>query len=217
MSEQNQHRASEILYNELAASRNSVRRENAVALKRVCDQMEKDRVPMTVAEVVRRCGNAGPAYSTVSNTGSQLGDYVKLRMTEQAANMVPAAAGQGMLSDAIADPVLAAQVKDKESQARWLQKENTALRHLLKTLSPGLDIEGLISKGESRVILPESIQSEAQRIPTDLKEALTTLLSHLTQDRQYTVERGRLTINKKIVLNPAQLTALQRVIGLTFA
>ncbi|MHB1494673.1 MAG: hypothetical protein ACYCUY_04405 [Acidithiobacillus sp.] len=213
MSEQNQHRASEILYNELAASRNSVRRENAVALKRVCDQMEKDRVPMTVAEVVRRCGNAGPAYSTVSNTGSQLGDYVKLRMTEQAANMVPAAAGQGMLSDAIADPVLAAQVKDKESQARWLQKENTALRHLLKTLSPGLDIDGLIFKGKASVILPTSTQSDVQEVSIDLKEALTILMNHLTHDRQYIVERGRLTINKKVVLNPIQLIALQQVTG----
>lgn len=137
-------RASDVLYDEIAASRNSIRRGNIAAIKEVCDQMEKDGVQIAASEVVRRCGPNGPAYSTVSNTGSKLGEYIKLRINEQAAR-VQAVPKSGSIADTVLDPVLQAQIRDKESVARWLQKENDALRKLFKTLRPGVDIDTAIA------------------------------------------------------------------------
>lgn len=76
-------RASDVLYDEIAASRNSIRRENIRAIKVVCDRMENDGVQIAAAEVVRRCGHGGPAYSTVCNTGSKLGEYIRLRVVDR--------------------------------------------------------------------------------------------------------------------------------------
>lgn len=201
-------RASDILFEDLAGSRNSIRRENIRVIKEVCDLMEKDGVPIAAAEVVRRCGPHGPAYSTVCNTGSKLGEYIRLRVDEQASR-IESVPKRRSLADTVLDPVLQAQVRDKESLARWLQKENDALRTLLKTLKPGVNIDAAIanaSKGGQRLLLgaPEPAVS-----PTNegLSVALMKLMDHLVGGRQYIFIKGRLTINKKVVLEAADVTA----------
>lgn len=204
-------RASDVLYDEIAASRNSVRRGNIAAIKEVCDLMEKDGVQIAAAEVVRRCGPNGPAYSTVSNTGSKLGEYIKLRITEQASR-VKGVPKSRSLADTVIDPVLQAQIRDKESVARWLQKENDALRTLFKTLRPGVDLDGAIanaSKGRQPFALASPLDSQA---PADkqVAAALLKLMDHLVGGRQYTFLKGRLTINKKVVLEAADVAAYRR-------
>lgn len=201
-------RASDVLYDEIAASRNSIRRENIRIIKEVCDQMEKDGVQIAAAEVVRRCGPDGPAYSTVCNTGSKLGEYIRLRVDEQASR-TKGTPKRGSLADTVLDPVLQAQIRDKESVARWLQKENDALRTLLKTLRPGVDIDAAIanaSKGGHRLLLgapaPDGSPS-SEGLPV----ALLKLMDHLVGGRQYSFTNGRLTINKKVVLHPSDVIA----------
>lgn len=211
-------RASDVLYEEIAASRNSIRRGNIAAIKEVCDQMEKDGVQIAAAEVVRRCGPDGPAYSTVSNTGSKLGEYIKLRITEQAAR-VKGVSKSGSLADTVIDPVLQAQIRDKESVARWLQKENDALRTLFKTLRPGVDIDIAIAKatkGGQPFLLAPPADSDLHA-DKHVAAALLKLMDHLVGGRQYTFMRGRLTINKKVVLESAEVTAYRRGTGLTEA
>lgn len=211
-------RSSDVLYDEIAASRNSVRRGNIAAIKEVCDLMEKDGVQIAAAEVVRRCGPNGPAYSTVSNTGSKLGEYIKLRITEQASR-VKGVAKSGSLADTVVDPVLQAQIRDKESVARWLQKENDALRTLFKTLRPGVDIDGAIAnatRGGQPFLLASPMDAQA---PADkqVPAALLKLMDHLVGGRQYTFIKGRLTINKKVVLEAADVAAYRRGTALTEA
>jgi len=210
-------RASDILYYELFASRNSIRRENIRIIKQVCDQMEKDRVAITVAEVVRRGGDNGPAYSTVSNQGSKLGEYIKMRIAEQAASLPKSKGGEQTLADTVSDPVLAAQIRDKESSARWFQKENTALRHLLKTLSPGVDIDGALTratKGQPFALpAPQHVAQPA--ISNELGGILLKLMDHLIRERQYVEMRGRLTINHKAILDPRELQVYQQACGLS--
>jgi hypothetical protein len=211
-------RASDVLYDEIAASRNSIRRGNIAAIKEVCDLMEKDGVQIAAAEVVRRCGSNGPAYSTVSNTGSKLGEYIKLRITEQASR-VKGVSKSGSLADTVIDPVLQAQIRDKESVARWLQKENDALRTLFKTLRPGVDIDGAIANATKRgqpFLLASPVDSEAHA-DKHVAGALLKLMDHLVDGRQYTFIKGRLTINKKVVLDSAEVTAYRRGTGLTEA
>ena len=201
-------RASDVLYDEIASSRNSVRRENIRAIKKVCDLMEKDGVQIAAAEVVRRCAPDGPAYSTVCNTGSKLGEYIRLRMDEQRSR-TKGTRRKGGLADTVLDPVLQAQIRDKESLARWLQKENDALRTLLKTLRPGVDIDRAIasaSKGGQMLVLGPS-NSEKSLSNDGLPAALLKLMDHLVGSRQYCVIKGRLTINKKAILDPSDVIA----------
>lgn len=203
-----QRRASDVLYDEIAVSRNSVRRENIRVLKEVCDQMEKDGVQIAAAEVIRRCGPDGPAYSTVCNTGSKLGEYIRLRINEQASHS-KGAPNRSSLADTVLDPVLQAQIRDKESIARWLQKENDALRTLLKTLRPGVDIDLAIanaSKGGQRLLLAAPTAEDSPS-SEDLPPALLKLMDHLVGGRQYAFTKGRLTINKKVVLDPSDVNA----------
>lgn len=205
---QQERRASDVLYDEIAASRNSIRRENISVIRDVCDLMEKDGVQIAAAEVVRRCGPKGPAYSTVSNTGSKLGEYIKLRVNEQASR-IKGVLGSGSLADNVIDPVLQAQIRDRESVARWLQKENSALRTLLKTLRPGVDIDGAIAnatKGGQHFLLASPVDAEANA-DKSIAAALLKLMDHLVGGRQYTFMKGRLTINKKVVLDAADVTA----------
>lgn len=212
-----QRRASDILYEEIFASRNSNRRENIRVIKVVCDQMEKDRVVINAAEVSRRCGENGPAYSTISNKGSALGEYIKLRMTEQVATLKPVASGERSLADTVFDPVLAAQIRDKESTARWFRKENTALRHLLKSLTPGFDIDGAlarVAKGQATTLIENKAPS-ADSVSNELKGLLLKLMDHLIGERQYEELRGRLTINRKIVLDPRELQVYRQTSGLS--
>lgn len=211
-------RASDVLYDEVAASRNSIRRGNIAAIKEVCDLMEKDGVQIAAAEVVRRCGPNGPAYSTVSNTGSKLGEYIKLRVTEQASR-VKGVSKSGSLADTVIDPVLQAQIRDKESVARWLQKENDALRTLFKTLRPGVDIDGAfanVTKGGQPFLLNPPSNSEPLA-DEQVAAALLKLMDHLVGGRQYTFLKGRLTINKKVVLEATDVAAYRRGTGLTEA
>jgi hypothetical protein len=211
-------RASDVLYDEIAASRNSIRRENVRIIKEVCDQMQKDGVQIAAAEVVRRSGPNGPAYSTVSNIGSKLGDYIKLRINEQA-SLVKVVAKGSSLADHVLDPVLQAQIRDKESTARWLQKENSALRTLLKTLRPGVDIDVAIAnatKGGQFLLLRSPVE------PTNasaelLAPSLLKLMDHLVGGRQYSFDKGRLTINKKVILDPAQMGAYRDATNLSLA
>lgn len=212
-------RASDILYDEIFASRNSVRRENIRIIKQVCDQMEKDRVAITAAEVVRRGGDNGPAYSTISNKGSMLGDYIKLRITEQASSLPQPKSGEQTLSDHISDPVLAAQVRDKESTARWFQKENTALRHILKSLTPGVDIDAALTRAtKGQPIALAAPQATAKALGNvELSGALLRLMDHLVHERQYVEMRGRLTINHKAILDPRELQVYRQSCGLSDA
>jgi hypothetical protein len=210
-------RASDMLYDEVAASRNSLRRENIRLIKEVCDRMEKDKAPISVAEVVRRCGVNGPAYSTVSNQGSQLGEYIKLRIGEQAANL-GVAAGTQSLSDTVSDPVLQARIRDTESTARWATRENDGLRALLKSLRPGVNIDALIRKASDPPSpAPVNPELPAPSSGPDRKEVsglLLKLMDHLVGSRQYKQTRGRLTINGKVVLDPRELKIYREATGL---
>ena len=205
------------MYDELSGSRNSVRRENIRVIKEACDRMEKDGVPMSAAEVVRRCGPDGPAYTTVSNTGSKLGEYIKLRMSEQATR-VRGGTPADSLADGVLDPVLQAQIRDKESVARWLQKENSALRSFLKTLKPGVDIDSAIAgaaKNGGQLLFAASAATALLTGDAGVSPALLKLLDHLVGSRQYVLMNGRLTINKKVVLDAADLEAVRKATQLS--
>lgn len=125
--------------------------------------MEKDKVPMAIAEVVRRTGKNGPSYSTVTNKGSLLGEYVKQRINEQEAALATPHRGENSIADTVADPVLQARIRDKETTARLLQRENNALRQLFKNMRPGFDVDGFIS-GDRGAALPQI--SEPRRSAT---------------------------------------------------
>lgn len=213
-------RASDVLYDEIASSRNSLRRENIRLIKAVCERMEKDKAPLSVAEVVRRCGVAGPAYSTVSNQGSKLGEYIKLRIIEQAANP-GMTIGAKSLAETVSDPVLQARILDTESTARWVTRENDGLRALLKTLRPGVDIDGLIRKASNQPSpTPAKPELPAPSHGPDRREVgglLLKLMDHLVSSRQYKQTRGRLTINAKVVLDPRELKIYREATGLTEA
>jgi len=209
-------RASDVVYDEIAASRNSIRRENIRVIKQVCDQMEKDGVQIAAAEVVRRCGPDGPAYSTICNTGSRLGEYIRLRVDEQASN-IKRKPRSSSLADTVLDPVLQAQIRDYESLARWLRKENDGLRFLLKTLRPGVDIDGAIanaSKGGKQLFLVASAPEVGPSNPS-FATTLLKLMDHLVGGRQYTFTKGRLTINKKVVLDQSDVAAYRDAAGLS--
>ena len=208
-------RASEVLYDEISKSRNSVRRDNVRALRKVCDQMEKDKVPMTVAEVVRRCVEAGPAYSTVSNKGSPLGEYVRLRIVEQGSVRATRTAKES-IADTVTDPVLQAQIREKEETAKWVSRENNGLRILLKNLRPGVDIDKLLENPQAGVPTLQVVPVIAQReSDPELGGALIKLVSHLINDRNYRELKGRFTINGKIVLGTDELAAVRRATGFT--
>lgn len=213
-------RASDVLHDEIASSRSSLRRENIRLIKEICDWMEKDKVLITAAEVVRRCGTGGPAYSTVSNQGSQLGEYIRLRITEQAAGKAASApGGNKSLADTVSDPVLQARIRDTESKARWVTRENNGLRTLLKTLRPGVDIDGLIRRA-SEPSQPKPVKSASPApLPgpdkAELSGVLLKLMDHLVSSRQYKETRGRLTINGKIVLDARELRTYREASGLS--
>lgn len=209
-------RASAVLYDQIIGSRNSLRRSNVEALKQICDRMEKDGISISAAEVVRRCGPDGPAYSTVSNKGSSLGDYVRLRMNEQTARMQKGPDRGRSLADQLQDPILQARAKDIEGQARWVQRENGALRSLLKSLTPGVDIDRALSSGPSAKGGVDLQSGRTSVVPTDpeLGDAILTLVKHLIGERGYEIYRQRLCINKKPVLTLSQLQSLQKAVGL---
>lgn len=212
----NDRHASDVLYEELTRSRNSSRRNNVKRLKAVCDQMEKDRVSMSIAEVARRCGDEGPAYSTISNQGSRLGEYVKLRIGEQRAILGPKTKHSTGLADTILDPLLAAQVRDNEAQARWLKRENNALRHLLKSLRPGVDIDAaLAQKGKGDALPLMGLSEGISQVDPETGGTLLALMDHLICERKYVIFSERLTVNRKVVLDRRQIELYRRLCGLT--
>lgn len=113
--------------------------------------------------------------------------------------------------------MLAAQGRDKESTARWVQKENTALRHLLKNLSPGGDIDTALSrasKGQPFIQASPPKTTSGAPVSEELRGTLLKLMDHLIRDRQYAEMRGRLTINHKAVLDVREFLVFQQACGL---
>lgn len=206
--------ASALLYDELSSSRNSTRRDNVKRLKDVCDLMERDRVVLSVAEISRRCEPHGPAYSTICNSGSRLGDYVRMRVDEQIANQPGRGTPRPGVAQAVADPLLAAQFRHLESTARLLKRENNSLRGLLKRLSPRIDIDAAINKAMSGAPLLPAQADASTPIPPGLSGAILRLIDHLIIERRYEQYKGRLTINRKIVLEVDQMEACRAAAGL---
>lgn len=206
------------LFEILSSSRNSLRRDNANNVKTICDQMMKDRVMMTPAEVSRRCMQlfGGPATSTITNTGSQLGEYVKLRIIEQKAGLKGGARIVTPLSDDVADPILAAGIRVEEERARMLTRENHGLRNLLRKMS-NFDIDKELKRlgnGQKAVAVEKKTQ-ETLQINSSLQAVFLKLMDHLISERQYESYRGRLTVNKKIVLTPQEYESFRRATGLS--
>ncbi|WP_334186815.1 hypothetical protein [Noviherbaspirillum sp.] len=214
-------RASDVLYDQINSSKNSLRRSNIQSLKEVCDLMEKDRVQITLAEAVRRTGKDGPKYTTVSNKGSLLGEYVRLRMMEQAAGSSKLRSDTPQsVADCLQDPVLQARVRDTESVARYVKRENVALRGLLKNLRPGVEIDQLLASTPSQsrgITLQIDTQKKEADVSPALGSAVLRVLDHLIGERQYQLYRGRLTINSKSILTPYELEALRAATGLSEA
>jgi hypothetical protein len=212
----NNRRASDVLYDEIASSRNSLRRENIRIIKEACDRMEKDKIAISVAEVVRRSQPYGPAYSTVSNQGSPLGEYIRLRIVEQTAEHAPANNPRS-IADTVSDPVLQARIRDNESTARWVKRENDGLRALLKSLRPGIDIDGLVRSADEPAFTVKQEPSAAVKAPDmiELRGLLLKMMDHLVGTRQYKETRGRLTINGKIVLDARELQIYRDAAGVT--
>jgi hypothetical protein len=207
-------RGSEALYDEISKSRNSIRRENIRLIRDVCDQMEKDKVQITAAEVVRRCGEDGPSYSTVCNKGSLLGDYVRLRTVEQGARRSNKN-GRESIADTVADPVLQAQIREKEEAARWLSRENMGLRKLFKALRPGVDIDQILESARDGMPLQDSASATGSEGDPDVGAALIKLMAHLINERNYGELRGRFAINGKVILSSEEFAAVRRGTGLS--
>jgi hypothetical protein len=190
-----------------------------MALKKVCDLMEKDRVPITLAEAVRRTGEEGPKYTTVCNQGSLLGEYVRTRIDEQVATLPKSRFEEHQtVSDQLRDPVLQARVRDLENTSRYMKRENTALRSLFKSLRPGVDIDGMLS-GPKVVNLEEVTNGEVLQEKTswgpEICKTILKLIDHLIRERQYQIYRGRLAINKKTVLSPEDLSVIRIALGIS--
>lgn len=206
---------SDDLYEKLCHSSNSLRRENAQNIKLTCDNMESDGVEITLRGVAKRCLSSfgSPAISTVTNTGSELGEYIRLRRQQQ--NIKKGTTIQKVgISSKIQDPVLAQEIKILEETVKGLRNQNNALRVLIKKTS--IDIDGeirqnLFSGSNTEV---SSQQLPSPKVNPHLKSALMSLLKHLSE-RGYTLFRGRYGINKKTVLTSAELEALKEVIDIS--
>lgn len=208
---------SAILFDELCKSANSKRRENAQNIKLTCDHMETDGVEITLSGVAKRCLDSfgGPAVSTVTNTGSKLGEYVRLRKQEQNIDKGTSIERTGV-SAKVSDPVLAQEVKILEETIKGLRNENNALRVAFKKLNTNIDND------ISNILLSEQKHNTNEKLlplpsyTSHLKSAITSLLRHLS-DRGYGMYRGRFGINKRTVLTTAELDALKEVINISEA
>ncbi|MCT6721575.1 hypothetical protein [Acidovorax sp. K2F] len=209
--------SSAVIFEELMISRNSLRRGNAQRVKNACDEIEKERSVISAAEVARRCGNLGPAYSSISNKGSQLGVYVRSRIDEQTLNKIDRNIPSDTIVDRIADPLLQTLVRDRESKSKWLTKENYGLRTLLKSLSPGIDIDGLLRSPSKQPQDRDFNQPQnLKKIPYFIEgsNALLKLVKHLIEERNYRQINGRLTINGKIILDASEFEQIRVATGL---
>ncbi|EGR9007560.1 MULTISPECIES: hypothetical protein [Vibrio] len=209
---------SAILYNDLCKSANSKRRENAQNIKLTCDHMVQDGVEITLSGVAKRCLDSfgNPAISTVTNTGSKLGEYVRLRKQEQNINKGTIIA-RTVVSAKMSDPVLAQQVKILEETVKGLRNENNALRVIFKKLNTDIDndISSILLSEPKKQNTSEKLLPSTSHTP-HLKSAVASLLRHLA-DRGYGMYRGRFGINKKTVLTTAELDALKEVIDISEA
>lgn len=209
---------SAILYNDLCKSANSKRRENAQNIKLTCDHMVQDGVEITLSGVAKRCLDSfgSPAISTVTNTGSKLGEYVRLRKQEQNINKGTIIA-RTVVSAKVSDPVLAQQVKILEETVKGLRNENNALRVVFKKLNTDIDndISSILLSEPKKQNTSEKLLPSTSHTP-HLKSAVASLLRHLA-DRGYGMYRGRFGINKKTVLTTAELDALKEVIDISEA
>lgn len=211
------HSPSDILYEKLCRSTNSLRRENAQNIKITCDHMESDGVEITLRGVAKRCLDSfgSPAISTVTNTGSELGEYIRLRRQQQNIKKSNVIQKVGV-SSRVQDPVLAQEVKILEETVKGLRNQNNALRVLIK--KAGIDIDGEIKHSlfsdRDRDTDGNNRQLPPPKLNPHMKSALMSLLKHLSE-RGYTVFRGRYGINKKTVLTSAELDALKEVISIS--
>lgn len=207
---------SEILYDELVSSANSNRRENAQNIKAICGLMDKDKVEITLSGVAKRCLSTygAPAVSTVTNTGSKLGEYVRLRKQEQKIEKGKVTIERSV-SAKLQDPVIAQEVKILEEMIKGLRNENNALRTLYKKLET--DVDGGIKQillSENSAAINKTSQLNAPKYSSDLKDAVMSIFKHLS-DRGYGMYRGRFGINKSTVLTLAELKALKDVLGMS--
>lgn len=203
-----------MVYNILSSSNNSIRRTNAHYIKLICDQMEKDKVEITISSVGQRCMEqfGKPATSTITNTGSKLGEYIRLRRSEQNLDIVKII-NQNHVSNKLSDPILAQEVKILEESIKQLQIENNALRNTLKSLS--VDIDGgikAIFQGIEPSLNKELIQISSLKHgePNNslLSSAVLKLFDHLAS-RNYQLFRGRYGLNKKTVLSSPEFEVLK--------
>ena len=209
---------SAILFDNLCKSTNSKRRENAQNIKLTCDHLEEDGVEITLSGVAKRCLDSfgSPAVSTVTNTGSKLGEYVRLRKQVQHIDKGVVIEKTGV-SARVRDPVLAQEVKILEETIKGLRNENNALRVAFKKLNTDIDndistiLQGKQKKQNTKEELLPSPNSNSH-----LKSAITSLLGHLS-DRGYGIYRGRFGINKKTVLTTAELNSLKEIIDFSEA
>lgn len=218
MLEQESNTASAALYQELSNSRNGPRRANAAKIKAVCDQMEQDQIEITPSGVIKRCHRlyeGTPAGSTITNTGSQLGEYIRRRRVEQHVPHKARAAPETLsLSEKIGDPVVANQVQLMEDSLGLLRTENIAFRALFKEL--GVDIDALL-KGATKkpgLTMPEPMQSSTDANVSEIRSVLIKLMDHLAT-RQYVWFRGRLAVNAKEVLNKDEFSTFRQATGLS--
>ena len=207
---------SEKLFDDLNQSNNSKRRGNLQHIKIVCNQMEKDGVSITLNSVAKRCLETygSPAISTVTNTGSKLGEYIRLRKDEQNIENTNIIQKIGV-SARVQDPVLAQEVKILEESVKALRNENNALRVTFKKLDVDIDggIRHLLSGNQDTKENNDKLLS-APKHSSILKSAITSIFTHLA-DRGYGFYKKRYGINKKILLTTAELDALKEVIDMS--
>lgn len=211
----NSQTTSDLLYKEMSESANSLRKENAENLKKICDQMVKDKVAITLNGVAKRCLETfgSPAITTVTNTGSKLGDYVRARKSEQNISKLSTIEPKG-ISNKVSDPVVAQEVKILEETIKGLRKENNALRACYKQLDVDIDtgIRKLLNN-KSSPTEPNNLALESPKPPSNLISAVTSILNHLAE-RGYGVYRGRYGFNKKTILTAAEIESLRDLLGI---
>ena len=214
-SEEKSRYPSQIAYEALISSQNSVRRGNANNVKLICDRMEKDKVEISLSQVAQRCVEqfGQPAISTITNTGSKLGEYIRLRKCEQNVDK-KGNIERNVVSGKLSDPVLAQEVKILEETAKQLRIENNALRNSFRSLT--VDIDGGIKRlfQTNNCIVNDTSVAEPS-LPIDeavsplLSIAILRLFDHLAA-RNYQFFRGRYGVNNKTVLSSSELHALKQ-------
>lgn len=205
---------SEIAYDNLVSSQNSVRRENAHNVKIICDQMERDGVEIMLSQVAQRCIEqfGQPATSTLTNTGSKLGEYIRLRRGEQNVDR-KGVVERNLTSSKLSDPVLAQEVKILEETVKQLRMENNGLRNAFRSLNADIDsgikrlLQGGIATDNETPNKELSVQSVRVVNPL-LSKALLRLLEHLAT-RNYQIFRGRYGVNNKAILSGPEFESLK--------